>query len=59
MNYSPVIMQTEDMEVIHGWYMAENDPRLDPTNNVISSTRRLIIFFHENAGNLGLRLDYF
>ncbi len=25
----------------------------------MEKNRRLVIFFHENAGNLGLRLDYF
>lgn len=59
MNYSPVVLQTGDLEVIHGWLMAEYDPRIESIRSNMRPTRRLIVFFHENAGNLGLRLDYF
>ena len=46
--------------------MAEHDPRI-PSNlkdgadakSKVREDRRLVVFFHENAGNLGLRLDYF
>ena len=47
------------MEVIHGWLMAEHDPRVDSLRSLVRPNRRLVVFFHENAGNLGLRLDYF
>ena len=59
MNYAPVILQTSDEEFVHGWFMAENDPRESKTLISMKQNRRLVIFFHENAGNLGLRLDYF
>jgi len=39
--------------------MAQNDPRDENLERQMKSERRLIVFFHENAGNIGLRLDYF
>lgn len=40
---------------IRGWYIYK-----DPSEAQIKQqNRRLMIFFHENAGNIGLRLDYF
>ena len=44
--------------------MAKNDPRnqvegKSSSGSVVSKDRRLVVFFHENAGNLGYRLDYF
>ena len=59
MNYSPVILPTLDGEYVHGWYMAHSDPREAKTLSTMKRDRRLVVFFHENAGNLGLRLDYF
>mmetsp|Transcript_9879 Transcript_9879/g.12255 ORF Transcript_9879/g.12255 Transcript_9879/m.12255 type:complete len:88 (+) Transcript_9879:194-457(+) len=59
MNYAPVILQTSDQEYVHGWLMADNDPRNEQARSAMGSDRRLVVFFHENAGNLGLRLDYF
>ena len=60
-NYSPVILHTTDWEVLHGWFMAEHDPRIESINGEVAmrEDRRLVVFFHENAGNLGLRLDFF
>ena len=58
-NYSPVILHTSDWEVLHGWFMTEFDPRHEPSVANMREDRRLVVFFHENAGNLGLRLDYF
>ena len=51
MNYQDVELDRGHGVVLRGWYMKHlgADPR----------SRRLIVFFHENAGNLGLRLDYF
>ena len=59
MNYAPVILQTSDQEYVHGWLMADSDPRSDQSRAEMDKDRRLVVFFHENAGNLGLRLDYF
>lgn len=65
MNYSPIRLETDDLEVIEGWYIAQNDPRNQKegkssrSNSVVSKDRRLVVFFHENAGNLGYRLSYF
>ena len=50
--------------------MAEHDPRIEgnfaegsnggeANKSQVRDDRRLVVFFHENAGNLGLRLDYF
>ena len=40
---------------IRGWYIYK-----DPSEEAIrKNNRRLMVFFHENAGNIGLRLDYF
>ena len=58
MEYTNVEIVTEDGEKLRGWYMAQ----IHPTNeeiNLMNKKRRLMIFFHENAGNIGLRLDYF
>ena len=40
---------------LRGWYIYKdtNDQQIKQSN------RRLMVFFHENAGNIGLRLDYF
>ena len=59
MNYSPVILQTGDYEVVQGWFMSEYDPRHLSLLAEMRLDRRLVVFFHENAGNLGLRMDYF
>ena len=39
--------------------MTLSDPRQEDLLPQMRENRRLLIFFHENAGNLGLRLDYF
>ena len=38
--------------------MAEDDPRV-ANQASLTHDRRLVVFFQENAGNIGLRLDYF
>ena len=58
MNFSQIELETEDDELIKGWFMAEVDPRVAEYNSM-TYDRRLVIFFQENAGNLGLRMDYF
>lgn len=41
--------------VLRGWYIYK-----DTSETTIKNfQRRLMVFFHENAGNIGLRLDYF
>ena len=39
--------------------MTHLDSAHDSAKNPDGSTRNTVVFFHENAGNLGLRLDYF
>ena len=39
--------------------MAQQDPRAENLEKQMKKDRRLLVFFHENAGNIGLRLDYF
>jgi len=40
---------------LRGWYIFKDAD----AEAIRSSNRRLVVFFHENAGNIGLRLDYF
>ena len=49
MNWEEVSVPTEDDLKLQGWLMTNGDYKDKDT----------IIFFHENAGNIGLRLDYF
>lgn len=50
MAYEEVWIRTRDDLKLQGWFIhQEKEPKNAPT----------IIFFHENAGNIGLRLDYF
>ena len=46
-------------DVIKGWLMNHPDSSHDSSLNPDGSFRNTVVFFHENAGNLGLRLDYF
>jgi pimeloyl-ACP methyl ester carboxylesterase len=39
--------------------MSHGDSEYDTVQNPDGSSRNTVVFFHENAGNLGLRLDYF
>ena len=41
--------------MLRGWYIYKDTSETSIKNN----QRRLMVFFHENAGNIGLRLDYF
>lgn len=60
MNYLTVTIDRDDGAKLKGWLMCHLDSE---SNNVFRSeeleNRRLVVFFHENAGNIGLRLDYF
>ena len=44
--YEDVYLDTDDGLVLHGWHMKQAD-----------SQRPTILFFHGNAGNMGLRMD--
>ena len=47
-------------DVIQGWLMTHSDSQHDTLFYADGTTpRKTVVFFHENAGNLGLRLDYF
>ncbi|KAM3138266.1 bem46 protein [Paramecium bursaria] len=48
LKYEDVTINTLDHQVLRGWLIFWNDPKNNPT----------IIFFHENAGNIGTRLQY-
>ena len=50
LKYEEVWLKAKDGIKIQGWFMYQ------PTN---VDKRKTIIFLHENAGNLGLRLDWF
>ena len=50
MKYEEIWLKSKDGTKLQGWFMFhETDTR----------NRDTVIFFHENAGNIGLRLDYF
>jgi abhydrolase domain-containing protein 13 len=42
-----VYLKTSDKLILHGWLMRQRDPHA-----------ATIIFFQENAGNMGMRMDY-
>ena len=46
-------------DVIKGWLMTHSDSLHDTLLFPDGKLRKTVVFFHENAGNLGLRLDYF
>lgn len=46
-------------DVIQGWLMSHSDSMHDTLAFPDGNPRNTVVFFHENAGNLGLRLDYF
>ena len=48
--YEEVWLKTKDNIRLQGWFMYQ------PTE---TEKRETLIFFHENAGNIGLRLDWF
>ena len=50
MDYEEVWLKTKDNIRLQGWFMFQpNDTK----------NRETLIFFHENAGNIGLRMDWF
>ena len=50
MSYEEIWIKTSDNLRLQGWFMFQ------PTE---TDKRETLVFFHENAGNLGLRLDWF
>ena len=59
--YQNIRLEVPDSEQdsIHGWHMYHENSETDTAQNPDGSERNTVIFFHENAGNLGLRMDYF
>ena len=47
--YKDISAKSGDSVTIKGWYIYQKRPLSHPT----------VVFMHENAGNIGLRLDYF
>ena len=60
MNHLAITIEREDGVKLKGWFINNLD---EQDRNVFRSedlqNRRLVIFFHENAGNIGLRMDYY
>jgi len=50
MQYEEVWLKTKDDHKLQGWFMYQP---------VDAHKLETIIFFHENAGNIGLRMDWF
>lgn len=48
MSFVNLQVKTKDLQGLHGWFMPHSDSKNVPT----------VVFFHENAGNIGSRLDY-
>jgi fermentation-respiration switch protein FrsA (DUF1100 family) len=48
MEYLNLQIKTKDLQSLQGWFMPRADSKKVPT----------VVFFHENAGNIGLRLEY-
>lgn len=49
MKFEDVFIRTSDNIALHGWLMLQDQPM----------NKNTIVFFHENAGNLGMRMEYF
>jgi len=50
MNYEEIWIETSDKLKLQGWFISQPEQ---------PQKRNTIIFFHENAGNIGLRMDWF
>ena len=51
MSYEDVVVDTPDGEKIHGWFVPA------PSKTTNPATAPTVLFCHENAGNIGLRLE--
>ena len=49
-SYEEIWLKTKDNIRLQGWFMFQDAD---------TEKRETLIFFHENAGNIGLRLDWF
>ena len=50
MSYEEIWLRTKDNLKLQGWLLLQDDK---------PETRNTIVFLHENAGNIGLRMDWF
>lgn len=50
MEFRNIFMKSDGFK-LHGWFITQ--PR------EVVTDAPTIVFFHENAGNIGLRMDYF
>ena len=50
MKYEEIWLRTKDNLKLQGWFLYQ------PTD---TQKRETLVFFHENAGNIGLRMDWF
>mmetsp|Transcript_22993 Transcript_22993/g.20429 ORF Transcript_22993/g.20429 Transcript_22993/m.20429 type:complete len:100 (+) Transcript_22993:81-380(+) len=48
LEYEDITISTEDNCILKGWLINQQNPKSHPT----------IVFLHENAGNIGLRMDF-
>lgn len=53
------IPEAPSTDFVHGWHMQHMNSETDTAQNSDGTERNTVIFFHENAGNIGLRMDYF
>jgi len=51
MDYRDVFLKASDKTNLHGWMILQPKDKMRQAPTVI--------FMHENAGNIGLRMDYF
>lgn len=54
--YEEIEVKTEDGQTLYGWFMFHNGFGQSKEMRVERDT---VLFFHENIGNIGHRLDYF
>lgn len=53
MRYEMVEITTDDGIKLRGWFILQGE------NNAEAKKHDTFVYFHENAGNIGLRMDYF
>lgn len=65
LDYKNLTLTTEDGLNIHGWFMFGNsdiqlrDGSIRTKSRYKDSERPTLVFMHENAGNIGLRLPFY
>ena len=50
MDYEDIWLETKDKLKLQGWFLYQKE---EPEK------KNTLVFFHENAGNIGLRMDWF